>query len=211
MFSNRTKAGKLLAARLLKFANESDLVLAVPRGGVPVAYEVAKELRLPIEIVLSKKIGHPMNKEFAIGAVGLTERYLVPHSEVPAGYIEEETTRIRMRLKEMQQKFMGDKEPEAITGKTVIVIDDGIATGITLIGTIRILRKSNPARIIVAVPVASRSAVEKLSLEVDELIVLRIPKTFPGVGAFYKDFTQVTDEEVLFYLNKLNLELKKAS
>lgn len=210
-FQDRTEAGKLLALRLMKFAGQPGVVLAVPRGGVPVAYEVAKELQMPIELILSKKLGHPMNKEYAIGAVGLTERYIVPHEEVTDAYIEEETKRIRNRLKEMQHKFMGGKEPEDLSGKTVIVIDDGIATGSTLLGTIRILRKSHPAKIIIAVPVASRSAVQKITPEVDELIVIYIPDTFYGVGAFYNDFREVTDAEVLYYLNKLDLKLPKAS
>jgi predicted phosphoribosyltransferase len=109
----------------------------------------------------------------------------------------------------MYTTFMGDKEPEKLEGKTVIVVDDGIATGNTLLGTIKVLRKSKPSKIIIAVPVASRSAYEKLSEEVDEVIALMVPDTFYGVGAFYEDFQQVSDEEVLFYLGKLE-ELKKA-
>jgi putative phosphoribosyl transferase len=211
MFKDRTEAGKLLAARLQKYSNQLGVVLAVPRGGVPVAYEVAKVLQLPLELVLIKKLGHPMNKEYAIGAVGLTGRIVVPHKEVPETYIEKETQRVRLRLKEMQEKFMAGREPADISGKIVILIDDGIATGNTLLATVRILRKSHPAKIIVGVPVASSQAAKILSTEVDELIVVLIPETFHGVGSFYNNFTQVSDEEVLFYLNKLQVELKKAS
>jgi predicted phosphoribosyltransferase len=110
---------------------------------------------------------------------------------------------------EMKRKFMGDKEPESIKGKIIIVVDDGIATGNTLLATIRILRKSSPSKIVIATPVASKSAVEKLSAEADEMITLLIPETFNGVGAFYEDFTQLTDENVMDYLEKLD-ELKKA-
>lgn len=109
----------------------------------------------------------------------------------------------------MYKIFMGDREPEKLEGKTVIVIDDGIATGNTLMGTINILRKSNPGKIVIAVPVASESAVKKLSKEVDEVIALLIPEEFHGVGSFYLDFAQVTDEEVILYLDKLR-ELRQA-
>ena len=110
----------------------------------------------------------------------------------------------------MYIRFMGDKEPEKLEGKTVIVIDDGIATGNTLMGTVNVLRKSNPGKIVIGVPVASKSAVEKLSKEVDEVVAVMIPEEFYGVGAFYEDFEQVSDEEVMFYLDKLR-ELRKAA
>lgn len=109
----------------------------------------------------------------------------------------------------MYKRFMGDKEPESLEGKTVIVIDDGIATGNTVLGTVNVLRKSKPAKIVIGVPVASRSAVQKLSKEVDEVVAVLIPDEFYGVGAFYEDFEQVSDEEVMFYLDKLR-ELRKA-
>jgi putative phosphoribosyl transferase len=124
-------------------------------------------------------------------------------------YIQNELTKIRTRLQEMHKRFMGDKEPEDLSGKTVIVIDDGIATGNTLMGTINLLRKNNPGKIVIGVPVASESAVQKLSKEVDEVVAVIIPEIFYGVGAFYEDFEQVSDEEVMYYLDKLN-ELKKA-
>jgi putative phosphoribosyl transferase len=194
MFHDRLEAGILLATKLKKLKNESGVILAVPRGGVPVAYVVARELGFPIEVILTKKIGHPINKEYAIGAASLTDYFIVPHEDVSENYIQQELQRIRTRLKEMYTKFMGDKEPENLQGKTVIVIDDGIATGNTLLGTVNILRKKKPA---------SKNAVEKLAKEVDELTTILIPETFHGVGAFYKDFKQVSDEEALLYLHKL--------
>ncbi len=209
MFHNRPEAGLLLAAKLKKYKNDPGIVLAVPRGGMPVAYAVARELGLPVEVILTKKIGHPMNKEYAIGAASLTDHFVVPHEGVTEEYIEQELQRIRSRLKEMHTRFMGDKEPEKLEGKTVIVIDDGIATGNTLLGTVNVLRKSNPAKIVIGVPVASETAVQKLEKEVDEVVAVLIPEDFYGVGAFYEDFEQVSDEEVLFYLDKLK-ELKKA-
>ena len=203
MFENRIEAGMLLASKLRKYQNQVGVILAVPRGGVPVAYEVAKELNLPLEIILVKKLGHPTNEEYAIGAVGLEDSFIVPHENVTQFYINAQIQKVRSRLIEMKRKFMGDKEPENLQGKTVIVIDDGIATGNTLLATIRILKKSKPGKIIVAAPVISRSAAKLLSGEVDELITVLIPETFYGVGAFYEDFTQVSDEEVIEYLDKL--------
>ncbi len=208
MFRDRSEAGLLLAQKLKKYKNVPGIVLAVPRGGVPVAYEVAKELGFPIEVILTKKIGHPGNKEYAIGAASLTDYFVIPHENVTQKYIEQELVRIRTRLKEMYLRFMGDKDPENLEGKTVIVIDDGIATGNTLLGTIQVLKKSNPGKIIIGVPVASESAVRKLSREVDEVVAVFIPEEFYGVGAFYEDFEQVSDEEVMFYLDKLR-ELRK--
>jgi len=209
MFRDRIEAGLLLAAKLKKYINDSGIVLAVPRGGVPVAYAVARELGFPIEVILTKKIGHPMNKEYAIGAASLTDYFIAPHDDVTEEYIQQELQRVRSRLKEMYIRFMGDKEPENLKGKTVIVIDDGIATGNTLMGTVNVLRKSNPGKIVIGVPVASKSAVQKLSKEVDEVVAVMIPEEFYGVGAFYEDFEQVSDEEVMFYLDKLR-ELRMA-
>ena len=157
----------------------------------------------------TKKIGHPANKEYAIGAASLNDYFVIPHEYVTNEYIQHELVQIRSKLREMYKKFMGDKEPESLNGRTVIVVDDGIATGNTLLGTIQVLKKSNPGKIIIAVPVASSTAVEKLSKEVDELIAVLVPEEFYGVGAFYEDFRQVSDEEVMFYLDKLR-ELRKA-
>ena len=209
MFRDRIEAGILLADKLKKYKNDPGIVLAVPRGGVPVAYAVARELGFPFEVTLTKKIGHPGNKEYAIGAASLTDYFIVPHDGVTEEYIQQELLRVRSRLKEMYTRFMGDKEPENLKGKTVIVIDDGIATGNTLMGTVNVLRKSKPGKIVIGVPVASKSAMLKLSKEVDEVIALLIPEEFYGVGAFYEDFEQVSDEEVLLYLDKLR-GLRKA-
>lgn len=200
MFQNRTQAGKLLAEKLKRFQPAQGVVQAIPRGGVPVAYEIAKELNWPLELLLTKKLGHPQNKEYAIGAVGIYDRIVVPHEAVTQAYIENETERVRARLLEMQQKYMGNKQPELVKGKVVIVVDDGIATGITMLASVKILRKQEPAAIIVAAPVASWNAVEKLNPEVDKLVLLDVPEDFVGVGRFYKDFTQLTDSDVLEYM-----------
>ena len=209
MFTDRIEAGILLAAKLKKYKDEPGIVLAVPRGGVPVAYAVAIELDFPVEVVLTKKIGHPMNKEYAIGAASLTDYFVEPHENVSEAYIQQELIRIRKRLGEMYARFMGEEKPANLEGKTVIIVDDGIATGNTILSTIQVLRKSNPGKIIIAVPVAAQSAVDKISRVADEVITVITPHIFQGVGAFYKDFSQVSDEEVIFYLNRLR-EFKKA-
>ena len=197
----------LLAAKLKKYKNTPGIVLAVPRGGIPVAYAVAKELDFPLQIVFTKKIGHPVNKEYAIGAVSLTDYFVMPHENVSEEYIHNEVQRIRVQLKEMSEKFMGSTLTGRLEGKTVIVVDDGIATGNTLLGTINVLRKSKPGKLVIAVPVASAADIAKLSTEADEVITVLMPEQFYGVGAFYKDFAQVTDDEVKYYLNKFR-ELK---
>jgi len=203
MFQDRTEAGRLLAAKLKKYQNDQGIVLAVPRGGVPLAYIVASELGFPLEVILTKKIGHPLQKEYAIGAASLSDYFVIPRRDVSEEYVQRELVAIRARLKEMYRKFMGDKTPENMEGKTVIVIDDGIATGNTILATVKLLRKSRPGRIIIGVPVASKEAVKKLAKEVDEIVTLLIPEQFYGVGAFYQNFNEVSDDEVLFYLDKL--------
>lgn len=204
MYADRIEAGLVLADQLKKYAGQPGVVLAVPRGGVPLGFIIARELKLPLEILLSKKIGHPNNPEYAIGAVSLTDRVIIPHEGVSNEYIESETKRIREKLKENYKKFMGDNKPTDLKDKIVIIVDDGIATGNTLLSTVKMLRNQKPAKIVIAAPVASRSSVEKISKLVDEMIVPLIPKEFYGVGGFYKNFDQVSDEEVLMYLSKLN-------
>jgi predicted phosphoribosyltransferase len=211
MFRDRIDAGLQLARKLKKYEGDPGVVLAVPRGGVPVAYVVAKELALPMELILTKKIGHPSNKEYAIGAASLTDEFVIPHPHASQEYIDEEIERVRKKLKEMQRKFMWGQEPEDLKGKTAIIIDDGIATGNTLLMTARMLKKKSPAKIVVAVPVASHKAIWTLKSEVDEVIAVIVPAEFFGVGAFYKDFEQVDDDEVIYYLQKFKKEMKKAS
>jgi len=202
MFKDRIEAGSLLAKKLEKYKGQHGVVLAVPRGGVPLGYVVARDLNLPLELLLTKKIGHPENEEYAIGAASLTDRYVSPRENFSADYIEKETERVRVRLREMKEKFIGDHHPESIEGKTVIVIDDGIATGLTLLSSINMLRRQKPEKIVIAVPVAPRKTLDKVSEQADEVVCLLVPEDFYGVGAFYEDFDQVSDEEVQYYLKK---------
>lgn len=201
MFHDRLEAGLLLVKKLRKYKGENCVILGVPRGGIPVAYIIATELDLPLDIVLSRKIGHPMNKEYAIGAASLNNYFIEEEEYVSNEYIKEEVQTVQKRLNEMKLKFKGDKVDIELEGKTVIIVDDGIATGNTLLAAIRLLRKSKPDKIIVAVPVASNSAVEKISKEADEVITIIVPYDFHGVGQFYESFDTVNDDEVTEYLN----------
>ena len=202
MFKNREDAGLQLSKKLGKYQGDSCLILAVPRGGVPVAFVVSQQLDIPLEIILVKKIGHPINKEYAIGAASLSEHFIIPHDDVSQKYVEEELARVRERLGVMNATFNGGFESMKLEGKTVIVIDDGIATGNTLQFTLKLIKKKKPSKIVIAVPVASKNSVEKLGREVDEMICLSIPDEFYGVGNFYEDFKQVSDSEVLAFLSK---------
>ena len=201
MLKDRIEAGLLLSEKLKKYKNSNTIVLAVPRGGVPVAAVIAKSLHLPLDIVLSKKIGHPHNKEFAIGAVSIDSMIIDEHPDVPKEYIEKETIRLRKLMQEKYEIYMGNRTPLAIKDKNIIVVDDGIATGNTLLVSINMLRKRNPAKIIVAVPVIPYDTVPVFEKNTDEFVYLIASKYFRGVGGFYEDFNQVEDDEVINLLS----------
>ena len=202
-YTNRTDAGLKLAFELRRFATNNCVVCAIPRGGVPVAFEVAASLHLPMQLVLAKKIGHPVNKEYAIGAASLTGYFVWANEHVSDEYIHEEVERIQTRLQEMKTKFCTGHSTFELKGKTLLVIDDGIVTGNTILATIQLLRKEDPLKIVAAVPVASSQAYRQLQKDVDEVVCLHIAEQFTGVGAFYHDFSQVTDEEVNNYLDEM--------
>jgi len=208
MFTDRNEAGSLLAEKLLAYSNHKDAVLvAVPRGGVPVGYVIAEKLKLPLEIVLSKKIGHPYNKEYAIGAVTLKNKILSDAAyEVSEEYIEEETERVRDILKQRHKWYYGNKSPLKLSDKIVIIVDDGVATGNTLISCIELIIQQEPSRIVVALPVAPPSAIKKIKefSFINEVICLLQPANFHAVGQFYEDFGQVNDQEVIQLLKKAN-------
>ena len=203
MFKDRIDAGTQLKEKLLKFKDENMVVLAIPRGGLPIGAIVAKALMTPLDVALTKKIGHPNNKEYAIGAVSLEDTVLTEAKGVTKGYINEETIRIRKKLQQRHNQYYKKRSPQSIKDKTVIIVDDGIATGNTLLATIELVSKQNPKKIIVAIPVAPNSAIKKLesTQKVDEVICLRVPYNFQAVGQFYTTFDQVTDEEAISILN----------
>ena len=208
MFLNREEAGKLLAEKLLAYSNHKDvIIIAIPRGGVPVGYAIAKKLYLPLEIVLSKKIGHPYNKEYAIGAVTLKNKILSEGAyEVSDEYIEEETEHIRDILKQRHKWYYGNKRPLILKDKIVVIVDDGVATGNTFLSCVQLISQQEPSQIIVALPVAPRSAVKRikdLSI-INSVICLDQPLGFHSVGQYYEDFGQTSDQEVIQLLKKAN-------
>ena len=207
MFKDRYDAAIELAIKLKKYKGKDGIVLAVPRGGVPVGYVIAKELGFPLEIILSKKIGHPSNPEYAIGSVSLDGTIINEDvTNVSSDYIHREAEKILQNLNTKFKYYMGDQNPTDLKNKTVIVVDDGIATGSTVIATVKSIRKMNPKEIIIAAPVASPGSINKLQSIADEIICLSIPPNFMGVGQFYYDFSQVEDEEVIQLLKDARMK-----
>ena len=216
MFTNREEAGKLLANKLTNYKDNNEVVIvAIPRGGVPVGYELSKKLNAPLEIVLSKKIGHPFNKEYAIGAVTLENSILSDAAkEVSPVYIYDETEQVRALLKQRHQLYNGEKKPMSLKDKIVVLVDDGIATGNTIISCIQLIQLQKPSKIVVALPVSPNSALRKIREmpEVNEVICLSAPVNFQAVGQFYDEFDQVNDQEVVALLKKAkeDFSLKKS-
>ena len=203
MFQNRHDAAVRLTARLLKYRGEDGIVLAIPRGGVPIGEVVARELGFPLEVALAKKIGHPANREYAIGVVTLAGVFVNKNAaEVSEEYIREETARLQVRLRESLRLFMDGRPLTSLKGKTVVVVDDGIATGHTMLGAVEAIRSSNPGKLIVAVPVASPHVAQLLHPSVDEFIYLSLPSDFRAVGRYYVEFEQVSDDEVIRLLQE---------
>ncbi|MBW3545414.1 MAG: phosphoribosyltransferase [Bacteroidetes bacterium] len=196
MFLNRKDAGQALASRLEEYQSEEGVVLAIPRGGVPIGLEIAKALDWPLEVALSKKIGHPTNKEYAIGAASLSSYVLNPEISVSPDYLESELSRIREKLRQYHQLYFHHQQPVAYGGKIVILTDDGVATGHTLLSIIALIRANNPGKLVVAIPVAPPEAVRKISRQADSLLCLEAPEDFRSVGQFYQDFEQIEDHEV---------------
>jgi putative phosphoribosyl transferase len=203
IFKNRYDASKQLVAFLRKYSRENGVVLAIPKGAVPIGYIIANKLSFPLDIILTKKIGHPTNAELAIGSVSIENQITDPRFHIDEAYIDQETLRLRRLLKERYRKYMGNRKPINVNNKTVIIVDDGVATGNTMLASIDLVRKHNPKKIIVAIPVASSDAMKKLSKKADDVICLHIPDKFKAVGQFYTDFSQVKDEEVSYLLNEI--------
>jgi predicted phosphoribosyltransferase len=208
IFENRKEAGMLLAERLEKYRSPETVVLAIPRGGIPVGYEIAKYLAAPLDIILSKKIGHPQNPEFAIGAVSPTDMVADRYQDITDDYIETETFRIRNELKQKEEFYSDVRASIDLKSKTVILTDDGIATGNTVMVITQLLRKSGVKKIVLAIPVLPLDRVESVAESVDELVYIFAPKFFPGVGMFYDDFSQVSDTEAKRLLKEINSEDK---
>ncbi len=209
MFQDRLDAGKQLAAKLLKYRGKKDaIVLGIPRGGVEVAYAIAKELKVKLGIAVAKKIPFPGNPELAVGAVAFggvvsMEDSFAFGQGVGRDYIDGEIKRLTAEIKRRYSAF-GAGFPE-VKGKIAVVVDDGMATGHTVLAAVRAVKKGKPKKIVVAVPVSSRQATDLVKAESDDVICLDIPYYFMAVGEFYRSFPQLADEEVVEYIRKLKV------
>jgi len=209
LYINRYDAALKLILLLKKYENSDCVILAIPRGGVPIGYYIAKQLHFQMDLLLTKKIGHPLNSEIAIGAVSLEDEVVEDYPYIPQEYIVKKIIEIRSELKKRFKKFMGNLKPISLKNKTVIIIDDGIATGNTLLAAIPMIQNKSPKKIVVAVPVAPYDSAEKIKNKVDEFICPHIVYDFSGVGSYYLNFSQVSDEEVIELVNEItNIENK---
>lgn len=214
MFNDRVEAGRQLATKLLEYVGKDVLVLAIPRGGVVVGYEVAHRLKAPLDVIAPRKIGAPGNLELAIGALTedgtlILDQRLVKYYGISENYIKEEVERQLHEIKRRLHMYGGDRPYPNLKGKTVILVDDGIATGATMMAAIASIRKKGAEKIIVAVPVAPSSTLSKLRRNVDKLICLHTPEPFFAVGQFYRIFDQTSDEEVISLLKRNREEIEK--
>lgn len=216
LFNDRVDAGRKLAKDLLKYANRSDvLILALPRGGVPVAFEVAKELNVKMDVFIVRKLGVPGNEELAMGAIAsdnirVLNEDVVMSFQIPERVIDTVAEKERRELERRERAYRGDRPKPEIEGSTVILIDDGLATGATMRAAAAALKTKNPAKIVIAVPTAAPDTCEIFRKKVDEIICLATPEPFYGVGAWYEDFSQTTDKEVCELLDKArNFPIKK--
>jgi len=217
IFRDRQDAGRRLAARLLKYAGRSDLVvLALPRGGVPVAFEVAQQMQAPLDIFLVRKLGVPGHEELAMGAIAsgdtrVINEDIVSYLQIPGEIIEAVAADERRELERRERAYRNGRPAPPVKDRVVILIDDGLATGSTMRAAAAALRKQDPSRIVVAVPVAPAEACEALQTEVDEVICSATPEPFHGVGLWYDNFEQTTDEEVRELLYRANPDRRRAA
>lgn len=218
IYRDRAEAGNYLVRKLgQRYANRNDvLVLALPRGGVPVAYEVAKELHAPLDIFLVRKLGVPGHEELAMGAIAtggvrVLNEDLVEYLKISEEVIDAVAQIERQELERREREYRGDRPEPDVRRKTVILVDDGLATGSTMRAAAAALRQQNPERIVVAVPVSAPDTCNEYRIGVDEIVCAVTPELFLGVGHWYKDFSQTTDEEVRELLERARTELRPGS
>jgi len=212
LFKNRTEAGKRLASKLRDVAKNA-IILAVPRGGVVVGFEIAHTLNFPLDIIITKKIGAPGNPELAIGAVAEDGTYLldgglVQMLGVSRSYIEAEIERQKTEIKRRLLTYRGDVPDPRIEGLTIILVDDGVATGSTLKAALRSLKNRGAKSVVVAVPVGPLDTISELQQEADRVVFLSTPDPFYAIGEFYENFEQTTDEEVIELLLRCRQKVK---
>ncbi|HEV2495712.1 MAG TPA: phosphoribosyltransferase [Terriglobia bacterium] len=209
-FEDRVEAGQILASQLRAYADRADVVvLALPRGGVPVAFEIAQALRAPLDVMIVRKLGVPGHEELALGAIALggvrvLNRRLVEELALSPSTIEAIARRQQVELERREKLYRGERPATQVAGQVVILVDDGIATGSTMRAAVQALRQQKPARIVVAVPVAPPSVCEEMQTVVDELICLAQPAGFFAVGQWYRDFSETSDEQVRSLLERAN-------
>lgn len=201
MFENRRDAGKQLADELKTRNYDDPVIIAVPRGGVPLGIEVATALNAPLDLVIPRKIGAPGNPEYAVGAVTedgsiVTNESAVKSTGATEEYIRRAAEEQRQEVERRLQEYRGDRDPTDVTEKTVIIVDDGVATGTTLKAAIKSIRRRGPSHLVVAVPVGSASSIQEIRRLADDVICLDTPSHFGAVGQYYRSFPQTTDDEV---------------
>ncbi len=209
MFVDRKDAGEKLSIALAKFKDENPIILAIPRGGIVTAYDTIKNFGFEWDLIIPRKISSPHNKEIAIGAISLDETYLfnekyIEMLNISQEYIKKEIFEQTEEIKRRLNKYKGNDNFPNVKNKTVIIIDDEIATGFTIQAAIKYIKKHNAKKIILAVPVAPQNTISQLEKIVDEVICLFIPYEFYAVGSYYKNFEQTTDEEVFNIVRELN-------
>jgi predicted phosphoribosyltransferase len=202
LFADRRDAGRVLAERLHAYEGLRDvLVLALPRGGVPVAYEVARALHAPLDVFLVRKLGVPGQEELAMGAIAtggicLLNEHVVRTLQIPTDEIEQVIEEEQQELRRREQLYRDDRPRPEVRGRTIVLVDDGLATGASMRAAVAALRKQGTARIVVAVPIAPPETYREFQSEVDEVVCAETPEPFFSVGRWYEDFSQTTDEEV---------------
>jgi putative phosphoribosyl transferase len=215
LFKDRVEAGKRLASALRSFAGKGAIVLAIPRGGVVVGFEVARALGLPLDVIIPRKIGAPDNPELAIGAMTedgtvILDESLISYLGVPEGYVKEESNRQKLEIERRLRLYRGEVSYPTLRNRDVIIVDDGIATGSTMKAALVSTRKRGAKSVIVAIPVGPPSTIRELKKEADHVVCLHTPESFQAIGQFYVDFAQTTDEEVTSLL-KLSRQKKDSN
>jgi len=207
-FKNRVHAGRQLATRLMGYAKRDDVVvLALPRGGVPVAFEIAVALEVPLDVFLVRKLGVPGREELAMGAIAaggirVLQEDVVDYLGISDVAIERIAAREQREIDRQAEVYREDRPARSIRGKTVIVVDDGLATGSTMHAAIDAIRKQHPAQVVVAVPVAPLATYRDFQSLADEIVSVIVPQELDGVGRWYEDFSQISDDEVRFLLKE---------
>jgi len=215
-FKDRVEAGQILANKLTKYADQNPLVLALPRGGLPVAFEVAKTLKAPLDVYIVRKLGVPGQEELAMGAIAtggvrVLNQPVVDSLQISEEEIETETRKEQAELTRREELYRAGRPPLDVSKRTVILVDDGIATGSTIKAAIAALKKQDAGRIIVGVPVAPLATVEELKKQVDEVVCVSKPEFFYAISLWYDEFPQITDDEVREFLKKAEIKQPAAT